>query len=164
MKRFFYFAALVAALILASLPAIADHANEPTAPVVGLSEMRVFDYPHLVTLIPCDGSAVVTFDEARAEVSVLVAGKPSEHFRVSLAYYLGGIDRRGRIVGPYQWSVVWEHQNVPPHIAQDHQNDWEIFQANQKFFDYTGPATFETKVLGDESGNGFTARCTFTVG
>lgn len=145
-----------------SLPAVADHVSEPTAPITGVG-IRVFDYPNAVTMLRCDGTDVALFDEARVELDVRSDTKPSEHFTAIREYYLAVPDRRGRLLAPYKDQTVWEHSNVPPHTPTEGKN-WEHVQSNHRFEDYTGPFTFRFRVTGDESGNTFEVVCPFTVG
>ncbi|HKY47509.1 MAG TPA: hypothetical protein VJQ79_05935 [Acidimicrobiia bacterium] len=162
MKIRLLFVALALALTAIAIPSQADHVNEPTAPITAIG-MRVFDYPHAVTMLRCDGTDVVLFDEARVELDVRSEVKPSEHFTATREYYLSVPDRRGRLIGRYKDQAVWEHSNIPPHTPTEGK-DWEHVQSNHRFEDYTGPFTFRFRVVGDESGNEFEVICPFTVG
>lgn len=161
MKRAAVTLAMLGLLLLVGAPAPADHVSEPTSPI-GSIKLRVYDYPHgITTLTACDGSEVVAWDEARAEVDVEGA-RPSEHFVVRMAYYDSLPDRQGRLFH-YAWTAFWQHQNVPPHTNTG--GLWEAAVFNQQLGNvgYEGPGTFEVKVTGQESGNVFTARCSYVV-
>jgi hypothetical protein len=162
MKTRLLLAALALALTAIAVPAIADHVLEPTTPITGIG-MRVFDYPHAVTMLRCDGTDVVLFDEVRAELDVRSDSKPSEHFTATREYYLAVPDRRGRLLTPYKDQTEWHHSNIPPHTPTEGK-DWEHVQSNHNFDDYTGPFTFRFRVVGDESGNAFEVICPFKVG
>lgn len=162
MKVRVLFVALALALTAIAVPSLADHVSEPTAPITGVG-IRVFDYPNAVTMLRCDGTDVVLFNEARAELDVRSDSKPSEHFTATREYYLAVPDRRGRLLAPYKDQAVWNHSNIPPHTPTDGKS-WEHVQSNHNFADYTGPFTFRFRVVGDESRNSFEVICPFTVG
>lgn len=142
-------AAFVAGLVvMASVPAIAHHVSEPTAPIQSL-QLRLAQYGDTSTTLACDGTDVVTFDTLRIEAYAQVAAVPSEHFTVRLTVH--STDRAAN------WYALWHHQNVAPHgrlrseIVQSQQSlghgahDWEV----------------TVLVVGSESGLRFEESCPF---
>lgn len=176
MKRILYSVALVTALALVSVPAIADHITEPTAPITGTS-MEIYAYPNFPTrLVQCDGSETpltidgVPADSVRIETFVtsnaLRFGNPSEHYTEIVALFLVRDLGTPQETERYEWDTKWKHSNIPPHASAARGNGWESSQNNQSFRVYPAGTVlrFKTQVVGDESGNVFTDSCTFTVG
>lgn len=148
MKRSLYFAALVAAVLLASVPAIAGHVAEPTAPVVGL-ELNLSNYAS-GTAIAC--GSTVDFPKLRIDPIVTVEARPSEHWRARLTLH-SAVNRGAN------WYLDWQHQNVPPHARS---NRWVFGQGSQNLI---RGADYEVvlEVWGDKSGNYFVQSCAFNT-
>jgi hypothetical protein len=123
---------------------VADHVNEPTAPITDptLRVLRYFD-PRVV--VPCTGAkapplADIPFAvgrQLRLEGFVVPTARPSEHFHglFRLEELIYGPQGNIGHVRP-QWVVEWAHSNVTPHgplhgsnpgkwrIVTDHANIW----------------------------------------
>lgn len=152
MKRTPYFAALaLLLLLLVSVPAVADHVTEPTAPITGV-ELELSHYGS-GTPIVCGGVASSTFRNLRIDPIVIVSARPSEHWTAKLT--MNSQLNRGA-----NWYLLWEHQNVPPHARSLRWVAGQGSQSLQPGADYV--VTWE--VWGDESGVYFTETCSFTVG
>lgn len=162
MKRIPYFAALAASIALIAGPAIADHVTEPTAPVTGLF-LKVYKYTDpLNTMMRCDGTDRITFDQVRIEPGVSVAGKPSEHYTVNVnVAFAESLSGRAAVTFK-QWGASWKHQNVAPHAnGGTAEKPREVAEVNQWLHGRLGFWIVETSVTGEESGAAFTRSCTF---
>lgn len=156
-------ALVLGAMLGLSVPAIGDHVTEPTAPVTGLF-LKVYKYTDPQnTMMRCDGTDQITFDQVRIEPGISVAGKPSEHYTVNMnVTFAESLSGRAHITFK-QWGNTWKHQNVGPHASGGlvGKPPAEVAQANQWLHGRLGFWTVETSVLGEESGAVFERSCTF---
>lgn len=177
MKRFTYALLLVLALVVGTVPALADHVSEPTSPITEYT-MEVYNYPNFATrLIFCDGTEILReIDgdiavDARFETFVdypaRSTGSPSEHWDETLTLFI--VERLGtsREVEKYEWRVSWRHSNVGQHqLGGVGDNGPESSQNSQNLRAYA-PGTI-LRLRGDlttlESGQQFSTECTFKVG
>lgn len=162
MRRASYFAALASLLVLVAGPVIGDHVIEPTAPVTG---MQLFLYKYTsptTTLMRCDGTDRITFDQVRIEPRISVAAKPSEHYTVNIQVtFAESLSGRAAITFR-QWGLTWSHQNVGPHTKGGSvEKPWEVAQVNQWLHGRLGFWTVNATVTGEESGAVFERSCTF---
>lgn len=136
---------IVGLLIGLSLPVLATHIQEPTAPLTDV-RMSLSNYG-TGTPIACDST--VDFTTLRIEVFYTVADKPSEHWRARL-------EVSSRANPGANWYVDWQHSNNPPHSK----TPWNGTQASQRLIP---GADYEVrlKVTGDESGVEFLEVCAF---
>lgn len=153
---------IVIAVLIALIagPAAADHIVEPSAPITA-TELLLYKYPDRTTMLACDGTDVVTFDNMRIESRVTATAAPSEHFRERLTVYQ--VENPGTRIERirYIWSVDWKHSNIPPHGPRL----WESHQSNQRLDDHTGQTLIvEDVITGDVTGAQFISTCRFLVG
>ena len=170
-RRVSYAVALVAAFVLATVPAVGDP-GEPTAPLTSVA-LILGNYATAVDLA-CDtpvttgmewddlvASDADRFEEAkmRIEAFVKVAAFPSEHWRTRL--HVDKVVRGNNGLVRFQpWDYYdWRHQNVPPSGRQN----WELTQSSHQFLGDLGWWRVWIDVTGDESGNQFTPSCVFEV-
>lgn len=163
MKTRLLFVALALALTAIAVPSLADHVNEPTAPIAGV-QLRVYNYPHAATLLTaCDGSEVVIgWNNVRIEPDVVASAKPSEHFDGTVIFdQVLNPGRRETI--RHLWDFEWKHSNVPPHTNTEGLR-WEAGQGNNYVIE--AGKTYQVVFRGEalESGLFFLTACRFTVG
>lgn len=169
MKRTLYIAALVAALALASFPAIADHVSEPTLPIKQIVALNIYDYPNQVTKINnCDGSESRTWGSARIEPLLSFEtpfpganANPSEHFSVRITVSTVTQTARREIVRT-DWDALWAHQNRGPHSVNA--QDMEVTQSNTyNLQSHLGLWQVDVQIVGDVSLRVLNATCRFRI-
>lgn len=153
---------VIGMLLGLSLPVLADHVLEPTAPITGV-ELRVYNYPHAATLLTaCDGSETVSWNNVRIEPDVIAVAKPSEHFdgRIVFAKVLNpGRRETVRAV----WDNEWKHSNLPPHTNTESLK-WEASMGNN--YELIPGTMYEISFRGHtlESQVFYETSCRFKVG
>lgn len=152
MKRLWW---LVLAGVLITTPAVADHVNEPTAPVLDL-RLEVLDYA-TQTFADCSGQEPFHFDKARIHAFATVAAAPSEHFTTSFAVAHEVVTPKGQTVVRKDWNLFWTHQNVPPHGAS--LTKFRPGGLTNTYGMVEGINIINVSVLGEESGNYFEQTC-----
>lgn len=153
-------------LLMASVPVIADHVNEPTAPIVA-TRISLFEYNNRPnTLLVCDGTEVVSFDVMRIELDVDAAARPSEHW--NHIFTLTSFDAAGKnpIV---EWQTKPRHANIPPHEGGKLGGGvirWEADEISQGLHGFASGTKlrFDSRLMALESGVIFDKSCIFTVG
>lgn len=156
----------VGVLLMLSVPVVADHVSEPTAPITGTA-LELYEYGNkAVTLLTaCDGTETVTFDFLRVESVITDTGRPSEHFDEWIILYQTELNGRSP---RYIWQVRWRHSNVPPHgtTRNGDPHRWESSETNQKLNDFEPGIRlrFTSRIEGLESGGVFLDSCDFIVG
>ncbi len=159
-RRFLKTAGVAAgAVVVPTLPALADHVSEPLFPVEFV-RTDVYPYPTFADrLIAKDGSEDVDWDKIRIEprvkhqnVADKKAGNPSEHFEVRLQ--VSTVTNERRMFLDLQWDAAWKHQNIPPHKPRG--GSWEAAQTNSyNLGKHLGLWHIRTVVKGMESDNEF---------
>lgn len=156
-------AALMGLLLGIASPVPAAHVTEPQRPIGDLT-LHAYRYPDTSTIIPCDGSGVVSWDNLRIEARLTNgswSGDPaaaSEHFTVRLEYSATR-PINGRLLMRRSWDALWRHQNIAPHGQV-----MEIVQSNNyATLSSPGPAQIFVQVVGDETGTVRSITCPFTV-
>lgn len=178
MKRKHYVAVIAVLMALVAAPAVADHIIEPTSPITEYT-LEVYAYPNFATrLTACDGTEVLfnmdgtVADDARFETftdhPTRGVGNPSEHWDETLTLFV--VENFGnprREVEHYQWRVSWKHSNIKPHAHGGVGDNGPESSQNSQRLDIYPPGTI-LRLRGDlttlESGQQFTAQCTFLVG
>lgn len=164
MKRFVYSVALVLALILASLPAIADHITEPQSPMVkitlGLSDYSNPNAPPIDCTRVAAPFSTASFNNLRANAFVKAnrasAADPSEHFEITVEVWTDwdAVRAEGRPL----WAARWGHQNMPPHSSLS----WRaMLSTDYNMQDHPGLWRVLVTLIGDESGVVLTDDCIF---
>ena len=154
--------ALALALTAIAAPAIADHVNEPTAPITSLRTL-VYDYPAIQNPLRCDGTDKVTFSTLRVEPLLTHLqdgnGGASEHWTLRMSVLPGDMrngEFRARLSAGGA-DTVYHHQNTPPHhpFTEDEANQWNTYMHR------VGWWQVRVTVTGEESGRVFETVCTF---
>lgn len=151
-------------LLMATTPAIADHVNEPTLPITGMT-IDIYQYPNRTEtlLSACDGSEKVTFNNLRVEPLISYTrdgnGGASEHWTLRIEVLPGklvnGQFRATKTLGGS--DTIWHHQNVPPHFTAP------VYEATQwnTYMGVVGYWRVFVQVTGEESGVVLTETCLF---
>jgi hypothetical protein len=172
MKRLLYSVVCTGALILASIPAIADHVTEPTLPIEGLT-LKIWDYPDSTTqIVNCDGSETRAWEKARIEGSLSfqraradgtsAGADPSEHFRVEIIVSTVTIKNNGDVTKRKDWDAEWRHQNREAHSNTP--GRWTAVTSNTYGLQsHLGLWEVVVRVIGDESGVTLQQSCMFRV-
>lgn len=170
-SRPLFIAFVLGALLMMSIPAIADHVSEPTLPIAAVRSLDIYDYPNLVTRIGnCDGSETRTWDSARVELRISFEmpngrsdnANPSEHFQVREVVSRVTEKANGDLSFRKDWDAMWSHQNRGPHTETAQR--WEVVQSNTYFLqEHPGLWHIRFQVTGDISGRVLTAECLFRV-
>lgn len=155
--RYKVLAGTVALFALGTVPAAADHGTPPERPVIGM-EIRAFDYPR-AALDVCNGYVPTEPASLRFEGVALTAGiaegydpeGASEHWTADVSLSKAGF---GQV-----FDSRWNHQNQGPHARS---RKMETVQANGYGL-AAGSYTVRVQIVGDASGNQFSAECDFTV-
>ena len=159
MKKWLLLSAVVMIGLVAA-PAVADHINEPTAPIVAL-DLTVLDYAS-DTLADCSGQTPFAFDKARLDTRIRVSAAPSEHFTVKFESQHRTVTPKGQTV----WVKTgfwpqWSHQNVEPHA--DTITKWPVVITSNTYDLRPGMNEITVTVTGQESGTVLTDTCRFLV-
>lgn len=158
------FIALALGLMLGlSVPVVADHVSEPTAPLTSV-DLQLQEYA-THTFIDCDAAVPqqVDFGNLRIEAFARFEGfpgvNPSEHWDLRVRVGEPRFDRNGNMTVDLAWTARWKHQNVPPHANG---SKWEIVEANHyDLGDRLGLWVVEVLVTANESGRVFEESCVF---
>lgn len=130
-------------------PVEAEHVQEPTAPITDL-HISLYEYGTR-NRATCGGT--FDFDRVYYDIYVVVAGLPSEHWDVRLAY------EPLESINPEEadWHG-WGHQNVPPHTHNDNLR----YRAAHGEVDApaSGPFSWLIEVTGRESETVLAETCT----
>lgn len=156
----------VGALLMVSVPVVADHIVEPTAPIIA-TRLALFEYNNRpATLLTCDGTEIVSFDVMRIELDVDAAARPSEHW--NHIFTLTSFDANGKN-DVVEWQTKPRHANIPPHEGGKLEGGairWEADEISQGLHGFAPGVKlrFDSRLMTLESGVIFDKSCTFTVG
>lgn len=165
-------AGIVFAGLLLAVPALADHIQEPTRPIIqDGSGVNVFPYPFAGLAIQDCLDGGETFrgkDFARVEGIVRAEpnwpdrSAPSEHYVVhyEVAVTAHFVQPNGQVNVRLakRSGGFWPHQNVGPH----ERNPWGFVQWNEWLMP-NGPVSIDFRLVGAESGNTVQFGCDFVV-
>lgn len=163
---------LFGALLMVSVPVVADHVTEPVLPIKEIVALNIFAYPDGASkLVACDGSETRTWVAARIEPKLsfetpngsIDNRNPSEHFvvRITVSRLVPDLTGGGFNIVK-DWDALWFHQNREPHATKPQL--WEVTQSNTYGLQqHQGLWRVEVRVEGLESGVVLERLCDFEI-